>query len=272
MTFEQIKFTIAQIQKFEDQKGNTNQRTMQSLITECISYFTDIDLKSMWFYSMQFPEKNNTQDMYIFDCDQIIFRLKGVLDSDSNYPIARIIIEDIEACRNAETANEIEDAIRRIAISYSDRIHFHEEVSRALATMSYKNRVSCVGNKTMLMGMMTQLENYAVDLCCGKIDSGSNTNERVVVNFSNVATATNNVNIDITAEIENAIKRVEDACLPDAQEKEVLAKIQELKDIIESKESKGNRWAKIKYFFKWVAEQGIQVASIIVPLLVTTIK
>ena len=41
---------------------------------------------------------------------------------------------------------------------------------------------------------------------------------------------------------------------------------------MESKESKGKRWAKIKDFFKWVAEQGIQVASIIVPLLTTTIK
>ena len=56
------------------------------------------------------------------------------------------------------------------------------------------------------------------------------------------------------------------------KQKEVLAKIQELKDIMESKESKGKRWAKIKDFFKWVAEQGIQVASIIVPLLATTIK
>ena len=53
---------------------------------------------------------------------------------------------------------------------------------------------------------------------------------------------------------------------------EVLAKIQELKDIMESKESKGKRWAKIKDFFKWVAEQGIQVASIIVPLLANTVN
>ena len=86
------------------------------------------------------------------------------------------------------------------------------------------------------------------------------------------ATATANVTVDISVEIENAIKRVEDACLPDAQEKEVLAKIQELKDIMESKESKGKRWAKIKDFFKWVAEQGIQVASIIVPLLANTVN
>lgn len=41
---------------------------------------------------------------------------------------------------------------------------------------------------------------------------------------------------------------------------------------MESKESKGTRWAKIKDVFKWVAEQGIQVASIIVPLLANMIK
>ena len=41
---------------------------------------------------------------------------------------------------------------------------------------------------------------------------------------------------------------------------------------MESKESKGKRWAKIRDVFKWVAEQGIQVAGIIVPLLSSTIK
>ena len=86
------------------------------------------------------------------------------------------------------------------------------------------------------------------------------------------ATASANATVDISIVFENAIKQVEDACLPDAQEKEVLAKIQELKDIMESKESKGKRWAKIKDFFRWVAEQGIQVASIIVPLLANTVK
>ena len=81
-----------------------------------------------------------------------------------------------------------------------------------------------------------------------------------------------NIKVNISVEIENAIKQVEDACLPSEQEKEVLAKIQELKEIVESKESRKSKWTKIGGFFKWVAEQGIQVASIIVPLLANTIK
>ena len=116
---------------------------------------------------------------------------------------------------------------------------------------------------------------YAQEVLDGRKSSNKkSTTPSVVINNnpSISATASANAAVDISIVFENAVRQVEDACLPDAQEKEVLAKIQELKDIMESKESKGKRWAKIRDVFKWVAEQGIQVASIIVPLLATTIK
>lgn len=79
-------------------------------------------------------------------------------------------------------------------------------------------------------------------------------------------------NITIAAVFDNARQQIKDACLSNVQEEEVLAKIQELNDIMESNESKRKRWEKIKDIFKWVAEQGIQVASIIVPLLTDIVK
>ncbi|MBR2869994.1 MAG: hypothetical protein IKB98_01235, partial [Clostridia bacterium] len=124
-----------------------------------------------------------------------------------------------------------------------------------------------------LNGLQMVLERYAETLCEGKTDTSTKTPLVQVTNSPIIsASATSNVNIDISIEIENAIRQVEDACLPSEQEKEVLAKIQELKEIVESKESRKSKWTKIKDFFKWIAEQGIQVASIIVPLLSSTIK
>lgn len=41
MTFEQIKFTIEQIRKFDNQKEETNHKKMYALISGCIAYYTD---------------------------------------------------------------------------------------------------------------------------------------------------------------------------------------------------------------------------------------
>ena len=133
-------------------------------------------------------------------------------------------------------------------------------------------------SEEMIDGIITKLKSYATTLSAPKQPADNNNNQPVQnkqeINFQphiNIETK-NETKITIEAVFDNARQQVNDACLPDAQEKEVLAKIQELKDIMDSKESKGKRWAKIKDFFKWVAEQGIQVASIIVPLLAATIK
>ena len=46
-----------------------------------------------------------------------------------------------------------------------------------------------------------------------------------------------------------------------------MEKIKEIEEIAKSKENKGKRWAKAKNILKWVAEQGITVAGIVLPLL-----
>ncbi|MCM1009168.1 MAG: hypothetical protein NC485_14865, partial [Ruminococcus flavefaciens] len=71
--------------------------------------------------------------------------------------------------------------------------------------------------------------------------------------------------------IELAQRQAEDAGLPDEQYAQVLKKLEELENIAKSKESKGKRWQKAKEIMKWLVEQGIQVASIVVPVLASSI-
>ena len=215
------------------------------------------------------------------------------MQADVDTMIAALNSKLFEIPKSAEISNIISDiklieamlpcgeddrfqCVSRIYHSYCSVINFDDGIKNAsryadgsgLSAGEYSE-----ATPSMLKGMQLQLERYAEVLCENKPTTYSAVPLIQVTNSPSVAaTATANVTVDISVEIENAIKRVEDACLPDAQEKEVLAKIQELKDIMESKESKGKRWAKIKDFFKWVAEQGIQVASIIVPLLANTVK
>ena len=49
-------------------------------------------------------------------------------------------------------------------------------------------------------------------------------------------------------------------------------KITELEEIVKSKISKKSKWQKLCEIMKWVVEQGVQVASIIVPLIGNAIK
>ena len=212
------------------------------------------------------------------DLDSIIAALAGKISECSKSNEIQKILDDIEEieCIIPSGIESRFECVSRIYHSYCAIMDFDDGIKNAaryadgagLSAGEYSE-----ATPSMLKGLQLQLNRYAEKLCENKPLEETKTPLIQVTNNPTIsATAANNISIDISIEIENAIKQVENACLPDAQEKEVLQKIQELKKIVESTESKKSKWTKIKDFFKWVAEQGIQVASIIVPLLATTIK
>lgn len=215
------------------------------------------------------------------DIDRIKSVLEGMIALNSNYCLANEIINIINEgkCVSKDYSSR-QQFIAKVYFSYGDYIKLDpllisvakDSIVRKSALDIDFGDTDTTVDDVVIQSVITKLEQYADSLLQKKeiVPSTKKSNPTVVVN--NIATATANVIIDISIEIENAIKQVEDACLPAEQEKEVLAKIQKLKEIVESKDSKKSKWTKIKDFFKWVAEQGIQVASIIVPLLANTIK
>ena len=275
MTFEQMKFAIEQIRKFTNQKKDTCYEAMDSLLDKTRFYFTEINFHNLFLQTYNKNKENITKEDFISDCNTIIFTLEGMLGKDKNYYTVKNILNDIEKFRKCKSDKSIKEAIKIIYHTYSDRIKFNKVVEKTVTELDNPLNFCDNADKSMLDGMLAQIENYAVDLCNGKTTKSPSTKtEKVVVNLNNTNNnnVSSNTNVNISVEIKNAIKQVEDACLPNKQEKEVLAKIQELKEIVESKESRKSKWTKIGGFFKWVAEQGIQVASIIVPLLANTLK
>lgn len=277
MTYEQIKFTMEQIRKFENQKKETNQEKMYALVHSCICYYTDINFNQLSLCTLYLYTDSNTQEDYAEDCNAMIFALQGLLDKDKNYSTVKRIIKDIDSCRSRKSTNAIIKSIKHLYFSYSDRVKFGTVVAKTITDMNELFTLNIGADKTMLDGMLNQLENYAIDLCNSKGDKSQfSKTDKLVLNVNNSNTNTNNISqtteINIEIEFDNAVKQIEEACLPEVQEKEVLAKLQELKAILESKTTKRARWDKLKGFFKWIAEQGIQVASIIVPLLNSSVK
>ena len=284
MTLQQIEKIKATISKLENLKTKPTPTDISRVDSSLENFFHELykspylNISNYFAYDMEI-----TKEQMLADIDDIVSVLNGMLALDPKAAQISDVLELIFEGEQIEHSYEaIQKYISKVFYSYGDYIKLDKSII-AVATKSIKTEVDIDwGFKeentidfTVVEGIVRKLRVYAQEVLDGRKSSNKkSTTPSVVINNnpSISATASANAAVDISIVFENAVRQVEDACLPDAQEKEVLAKIQELKDIMESKESKGKRWAKIRDVFKWVAEQGIQVASIIVPLLATTIK
>lgn len=273
MTFEQIKFAVEMIRKFENQKKETSLGAMENLLDRVKNYFRpEINFDQLFLRTYQFGD-TATHENFIDDCNAMIFTIEGLLAKDKNYPTARDILKDIERYKKCKSDTAIKKAIKEIYFSYSDRIKFSKVIEKIISDDSLKDPLIDFGNdnfdKTLLDGMLRNLENYANELCIDKPKStGKEKQPSVVINNNNNF----NASVDINIAIENAREELENVCLSTDQEKEVKNKIEEIEKIIKSKESKKSKWAKIGSVLKWITEQGIQVAGIVLPLVTSAIK
>ena len=109
--------------------------------------------------------------------------------------------------------------------------------------------------------MKSKLEGYALGLekPTHKVYSPSNS---VNVNVSN----TNEINITIS--FEEARQQIEDmTSLTDKETEEILAKIAEIEEIINSKDKKKAKWEKAKGVLVWLADKSFDVGMALLPLL-----
>ena len=84
----------------------------------------------------------------------------------------------------------------------------------------------------------------------------------ITVNNTNQMTA----NINITfSEAKANVERM--SALSDPEIEEILKKINELEDIVNSTDRKSKKWDKAKGIINWVATKGVDVAMTIIPLL-----
>lgn len=284
MTLQQIEKIKSTISELENLKTKPTPTDISRVDSSLENFFHELykspylNISNHFAYDMEITKKQ-----MIADIDDIISVLNGMLALDPKAAQITDLLELIFEGEHIEQSYEaIQKYISKVFYSYGDYIKLDKSII-AVATRAIKTDVDIEwGFKeensidyTVVEGILRKLRIYAQEVLEGKKESTKKASAPSVVINNNPAisaTASANAAVDISIVFENAVRQVEDACLPDAQEKEVLAKIQELKDIMESKESKGKRWAKIRDVFKWVAEQGIQVASIIVPLLSSTIK
>lgn len=92
-------------------------------------------------------------------------------------------------------------------------------------------------------------------------------NNTITINNTNSVAVENNLEISITVQaVQNDIKNMDS--LSDEETKLALEKVNELADILKSKENRKSKWSKVASFFKWIANKSVDLAVAFSPLII----
>ncbi len=275
MTLKQIEKTRSLLSRIDAINGL---REVQEFVSEVKAFYGDDFTTKLKITSWNTPD---TYSQVYEKNDKIAIRnfLESLIAQDINAPAIIDILDYIEEGEQAKKNKKLrEKYVSKVFYSYSDKISF-DKMTEAIATAPQEvlNFNMYQVTEEMIDGIITKLKSYANILIKPKYlakDSNSSVQNKQEINFQphiNIETK-NETNITIEAVFDNARQQIEDAGLSDVQTQELFDKLSELEEIAKSKESKGKRWAKAKEVMKWLVEQGIAAASILIPVLSESIK
>ena len=189
-------------------------------------------------------------------------------EKDPIYDFRKMLKEDIDKLENvcnAGSEDEIEKQNLYTAITaryhsyipqlgsglhgYNSRIEFYEEV----------NGESLNDNLKRLYHKLCTFD----ALGCPGLNAVAEKSPNTVVTITNTNQNTNTVAVsfETARETVNAM-----TSLPDEEIQDIQAKIDEIEEIVKSKDSKSNKWSKAKEIIKWIADKGVDVGIALLPL------
>lgn len=224
--------------------------------------------------------RSNTVESYSLqyykqDVETIKAFLESKLDADSHVVLVNDVLIYIEEAHSIRGKKEkMKEFIIKIYHAFDGVISFGSSIKAIAAQDTAFDLDIYTVSLSMFDGVITKLRQYAMSLCEDVVaqESGQTINFSPTINAT--ASSANNIDIslDISLQVQKAKELANDEGLPDKQLQEVLQKLDEIEKIGKSRESKGKRWEKAKNILKWIAEQGIQVASIVVPVIASCMK
>lgn len=194
--------------------------------------------------------------------------LESKIETDLDDTVLELIEYIDEGTRLTDNDKEIKKYLTKVLSSYGDVLKIEKTIKDFVFAPDDFITFRRMLNLDIANGIIVQLRNYAKSLLSKtKETKQPNNGPSFYINNSSSSNAQNSVNIDVSISIEEARNRAEEAGLSQKQLEEINAKISEIDEILKSKESKHKKWAKAGEILKWVAEQSIQVASFMVPLI-----
>ena len=183
-----------------------------------------------------------------------------------NESFVTMVKEDIDRCDealNSQSLNIVSALLSELIGKYSKvsanfpKIETNLVMARNYRELPFSNLRSVQG--FLKAYLLNDCEDYQFE----KTDHG-------LVSVSNTVTSTNNNENNNTLNnytFQEARSKIEQmSVLPDAEIEEILTKITELENIINSDDRKSKKWEKAKGILTWVADRGLDVVIALLPL------
>ena len=271
MTLKQIERTREFLSCIDTLQGLTD---TQKIVDEMRAFYgQDFNVSTLakrWSTTLS----NYSNDYQTRDQKALKGFLEGYLAKQENIDEICKILDLIAKGEDLQGDEERYAFLMGVYHSYYGKITFNKVIE--LIATSPKEAIMAYGyqvTEEMTQGLISKLHLYANELCDDS-QKDANAGNKQEINFEPRITveAKNEIAIDISTTFENARQQAENFGLPDEQYKAVMEKIAELETLIKGKESKGKRWQKAKECLKWIVEQGIQVAGILLPVIMHVIQ
>ena len=189
-----------------------------------------------------------------------------------------VVTKSIEQMIN----DDLEKLDNTMSMTYEEKKDFYIEL-----TSKYNNMINNFGNG--LYGYYKNRDFYDEDIGQSSIDINFKRIKSLLISFkangfknfedrknsqpifnNNMTNTNTNTNTNITninMSFEEARKTIQNMDnLNDNELEEILSKIDEIETIVKSKDTKRNKWKKLKTFLTWVADKGVDVATALLPL------
>jgi predicted nucleotidyltransferase len=100
----------------------------------------------------------------------------------------------------------------------------------------------------------------------GRKNNSNGRASHISINNNNANTNTNSISVNTS--FEDVRRNIENmSSLPDTEIEEILSKINDLEEIVNSEDRKSKKWEKAKGIIKWIADKGVDVGIALLPLL-----
>lgn len=193
----------------------------------------------------------------------------GILDMDFSTDFTRMVDEDIQKCSDTLGSNFDEKKWKALHVELTAKYSTHITdigsdmygffVQGNLFDVDSMGENSLRHNLFVLKNKLVAFKNYGYK---NRKKLSSDNGINIQNNLS--ATQTQTVNLSF----ENVKRQVENMTgLSEAETKETLNKVDEIKAIVELQEPKKSKWQKIKPILIWLADKSVDVGIALMPLI-----
>ncbi len=178
-----------------------------------------------------------------------------------NNDFIQMVSDDIKRCEEVISSGQnVNSLLNELVGKYSKVSHNFPDIEMNALLFKMHPNVPKENLQTIQGFLKAYLLNNCEDY---RFDDTKSTGINVITNITN--TNENNVKIESFSEVKSKVENM--TSLPDEEIEEILSKINELENIVNSTDRKTKKWENAKDIIKWVADKGVDVGTALLPII-----